>query len=353
MELGDAVGEPVKRFQALWGRWLFVQAGRGDLVESRRTAEELIAIGERLGDPVLRLEAHHAMLPTTLWVGEPDTTRRHCEQGIALYDKEQHRSLAFAYGGHDPGVCCHMHSALALWLLGFPARALERSRAGLALAMDLGHAGSIVNAFPFATVVDQLAGDGAALVDHVGSMVVLATEHGLRQWQAWGRVFEAWIGAEHDPGSAAVEEFRRTIAQYRAMGNDLWIPCFQGLFAELCVKRGLTQEGLATIADALAMGKANGSQLWTPEYYRLRGELLRASDDAPAEAAFRQALDIARTQGTRAWELRAAVSLSRLWARRGQREDARRLLGEIHGWFTEGFDTEDLRAARHALDALT
>ncbi len=353
VELGDALGEPVKRFQALWGRWLFVQAGRGDAVGARRIAEELVAIGERLDDPVLRLEAHHAMLPTTLWIGEPDTARRHCEQGIALYDKEQHRSLAFSYGGHDPGVCCHMHSALALWMLGFPERALERSRAGLALATDLGHAGSIVNAFPFATLVDQLVGDVATLADHVGSMVALATEHGLRQWQAYGRMFEGWIAAEHDTGSAAVGDFRRTIGQYRGMGNDLFVGCFHGLLAELCGKRGMTEEGLATVADALAMAEATGSRLWMPEYYRLRGELLRSSDDAAAEAAFGQALDIARGQGTRAWELRAAMSLSRLWARRGKREDARRLLGEVHGWFTEGFDTEDLRAARRALDALS
>jgi len=354
VELGDAVGEPVKRFQALWGRWLFVQGGRGDSVESRRIAEELIEIGERLGDPALRLEAHHAMLPTTLWVGEPETTRRHCEQGIALYDKEQHRSLAFSYGGHDPGVCCHMHSAVALWVLGFPARALERSRVGLALARDLGHPGSIANAFPFATIVEQLVGDTTTLADHVASMLAMANEHGLRQWQAFGRMFEGWIAADQESGAGgdAIERFRRTLGEYRGMGNDLWIPCFYGFLAGLYIKHGMTQDGLATVAEALATADVTGARLWMPEFYRLKGELLSASDPGAAEAAFRHAIDIARGQGARAWELRSALGLSRLWERRGKREDARRLLAGIHGWFTEGLETADLRAARALLDAL-
>ena len=179
--LGEQVGEPAELFQALWGLWLYTTAGRGDYGTGRRIAEELIVIGERLGDRVLRLEAHHAMCPSTLWVGEPETSRWHCEQGIALYDREQDRSLAFLYGGHDPGVCCRMHSALALWVLGYPAVALERSRAGLAQARDLAHLGSIVNAFPFATQIHHLVGDVTTLSELAVSMVALSTEHGFRQ----------------------------------------------------------------------------------------------------------------------------------------------------------------------------
>jgi len=352
VELAKAVGEPADHFQALWGRWLFTTGGRSDYAAARRIAEELIVLGDRLGDPAFRVEAHHAMLPTTLWVGEPETARRHCEQGIAIYDKEQHRSLAFLYGGHDPGVCCYMHSALALWVLGYPALALERSRAGLALAMDLGHPGSIVNAFPFATQVQQLVGDTAALTALVGPMVAMAAEHGLRQWQAYGRILENWLAAQHDAGPGAIEQFRGTIDEYRGTGNDLWVPCFHGLLADLYLKRGMIADGLALLAEARALGEVTGSRLWTPEFFRLEGELLVASDSVAAEVAYRRALDLARSQGTRSWELRAAVSLSRLWSQRGKREDARRLLGGIHGWFTEGFDTEDLRTARQALDAL-
>jgi class 3 adenylate cyclase/predicted ATPase len=354
-ELGEAIGQPAEHFQALWGRWLFTTSG-GDYAEGRRIAEALIALGERLGDRALLLEAHHAMAPTTLWVGELESTRRHCEQGIALYDTEQHRSLAFLYGGHDPSVCCRMHAALALWMLGHPALALERSRSGLALARDLAHAGSIVNAFPFAVLVHQLVGDRVTLADLVESMVAMSNEYGLRQWLAYGRIFENWIRAGQDRGQDAIDQIRHAIDEYRAMGSTIWVPAFQGLLADVCLKHGATEEGLTTIAEALELADVTGAHLWTPEFHRLRGELLLAragAEEAHAEAAFRQAIDGAREQGARSWELRAAVSLSRLWERRGKREEARRLVGEVHGWFTQGFDTADLAAARRRLDELT
>ena len=353
-KLAEAVGEPTELFQALWGRWLFTQGGQGNHAEARRIAEELIAIGEGLDDRALRLEAHHAMLPSTLWVGEPEITRRHCEQGIALYDKDQHRSLAFLYGGHDPGVCCRMHAAMALWVLGYPALALERSRAGLALAAELAHAGSIVNAFPFATVLHQLVGDGATLGDLVGSMVAMAAEHGFRQWMAYGRVFEGWIAAQHERNPEAIERLRQAIGDYRALGNDLWLPVFHGLLADTCLRHGATEDGLATVAEALALVDVTGSRLWTPELYRLKGELLLRGAHAAeedAEANFRQAMEVARKQGARSWELRSAASLSRLLGRRGTREPAQSLR-EVYGRFTEGFDTADLREARSLLDEL-
>jgi adenylate cyclase len=187
-------------------------------------------------------------------------------------------------------------------------------------------------------------------------MVAMSTEHGLRQWLAFGRVFEGWIGAGPDRGGDAIGRIRRAIDEYRAMGNTIWVPAFQGLLAEVCLKHGATAEGMATIAEALDLAEATGAHLWSPEFHRLRGDLLLAgagADEAQAEAAFAQALALARAQSARSWELRAAVSLSRLWQRQGRREEARRLVGEIHGWFTQGFDTADLAAARRRLDELT
>ena len=355
-QLCEQVGEPAELFQALWGLWLYTTGGRGDYEAGRRIAEELVAIGERLGDRALRLEAHHAMCPSTLWVGEPETARRHCEQGIALYDREQHRSLAFLYGGHDPGVCCRMHSAMALWILGYPALALERSRAGVALSRDLDHLGSIVNALPFATMVHQLIGDIATLRELADSMVALSTEHGFRQWLAFGRIVESWIMAEQGRVDEAIARIRRDIGEYCATGTSLWLPCFQGLLADACLKRGRTVEGLETVTEALVIADATGSRLWVPEFQRLRGELLLASGrgaEPDAEAEFRQAIEMARGQSAKSWELRAALSLSRLWQRQGKREEAGRLLTEVHGWFTEGFDTADLKAARTLLDELS
>jgi predicted ATPase len=275
---------------------------------------------------------------------------------MALYDREQHRSLAFLYGGHDPGVCCRMHSGLALWLLGYPMAALERSRAGLALARDLSHPGSIANALPFISIVQLLRGDVGALGELTESMIAISTAHGLSQWLAFGKMLDGWLQAEQGGGEAAIVRLRRAIAEYRAMGNDLYLPCFLSLLAATYLKHGATDEGLGTVEDALRMADETGSRLWNPEFYRFKGELLLARDPAAgpdAETAFRQAIDVARGQSAKSWELRAALSLSRLWQRQGKRDEARRLLQEIYGWFTEGFDTADLMEARALLDELS
>jgi predicted ATPase len=250
-----------------------------------------------------------------------------------------------------------MHSALALWVLGYPARALERSRAGLALARELAHAGSIVNALAFATILHQLVDDRATLAELVASMVAMAAsaEHGLSEWLAFARVFEGWIAVQPDGDPTEVQRQRQAIGDYRALGNDIWVPCFHALLADTLLKRGAADDGLATVAEALAMADATGSRLWTPEFHRLRGELLLVSGqgaEAGVEAEFAQAIEIARAHGTRSWELRAAMSLSRLWRRQGKRAEAHRLLAGIHGWFSEGLDTADLTQARRLLEEL-
>jgi predicted ATPase len=274
---------------------------------------------------------------------------------MALYDRDQHRSLAFLYGGHDPGVCCRMHSSVALWLLGYPAAALERGRSGLALAQDLAHPGSMANALAFAGIVYQVLGDVASLRKAADSLIALSTEHGFAQWLTFGRILDSWIQLEQGRGEAAIPHFRHEIDEYRAMGNDLWVPCFLSLLASAYLRLGAADDGLAAVADALRTAEVTGAPLWDAEFLRLKGELLLARDAAAgpdAEIAFRQAIDLARQQSAKSWELRAAISLSRLWRRHGKRTEAARLLAEIYGWFTEGFDTTDLREARVLLDEL-
>jgi predicted ATPase len=275
---------------------------------------------------------------------------------MALYDREQDRSLAFLYGGHDADVCCRMHSGLALWFLGYPRAAVERSRAGMALATELAHVGTVVNALPFAGMLHQLRGDVDATREVGESLIALSTEHGFQQWLAFGRILEGWVQTQEGHGETPIARLRGDIAAYRATGNDLYWPYFLWLLASTQLQHGETAEGLDTVATALGMADETGSPVLEADWYRLRGELLLARDPvaAPdAEIAFRQAIDIARRQGTKSWELRAASSLSRLWQRQGKREDARRLLADVYGWFTEGFDTADLKDAKTLLDAVS
>jgi len=354
-ELSEQLGERIELFQAFWGLWLHT-IGRERYAAARPFAEELLAVAERLDNPALRIEAHHAMCPSTLWMGDVEATRRHGERGMALYDREQHRSLAFLYGGHDPDVCCRMHSALALWYLGFPARALERSRTGLALARELAHIGTIVNELPFAGFLHQLRGDVEATREVARSVIGMSTQHAFPQWLALGVILEGWADAQEGRGEAPTQRVRQAIDEYRATGNEIYVSYFLCLLATTQLKRGEVAEGLDTVKAAQAMAEEAGAGLLEAELSRLKGELLLAGDPATApeaEGAFRHAIDIARRQGTKSWELRAAVSLSRLLSAQDKRDDASRLLAGTYAWFTEGFDTADLRDAKTLLDELS
>jgi len=353
-ELCKQLGEPVELFQALWGLWLN-SVGRERWDMARPIADELLTVAQRLNDRALLLEAHHAMCPTTLWVGDPQEARTHGEQGMALYDREQHQSLAFVFGNHDPGVCCRMHSAMALWFLGYSQKAVERSRTGIAMARELCHIGTLVNELPFAGIIHQLRREAPAVREIAESLIVLSTEHGFPQWLAFGKVLDSWAQAEQVDDVGLVAQLRGAIGNYRAQ-NELYLPYFLGLLAAIELIYEKADEGFATVSKALEMTERTGSRLMDPELYRLKGELLLLSrgpgPERDAELAFRHAIEIARRQNTKSWELRASASLARLLSRQGKRDEARQTLAALFGWFTEGFDTRDLKEAKALLDEL-
>jgi adenylate cyclase len=352
-ELCEQVGEPQELFQTLWGLWLYTVGGKARFNEGRPIAEKLLDLAERQGDSTLLLEARHALSPTTLWGGDPAAARQHAEEGTALYDRDQHRSLAFLYGGHDPGVCCYMHSALALWLLGYPRTALDRGRRGVTLARELAHPMSIANALPFLGAVQQLRGELDEVYGLADSMTELSAAHGLPQWLAVGRILSGWVQAERGHG---VIQLQSAVSEYRSKGSDLWELYFSLLLVTGLLKHGAIEDGLRLISDGLNRADQTGSHIWNAEFHRLRGELLLGRDPADAsqaEASFNRALVIARGQNAKSWELRAASSLGRLWRRQGKGDEAAQLLKGIHEWFTEGFDTADLREAKNLLDGLT
>jgi len=356
-ELCEQVGKPADRFQALWGLWLYTVGGKARFNEGqgRRLAEELLTLAERLDDRVLLLEARHALSPTALWMGDPVAARRHGEEGMALYDQEQDRSLAFEYGGHDPGVCCQMHSALALWIIGCPAAAVARAQSGMKLARTLAHPSSLANALPFLGTIHQLRGEVDQVHELTGTLIDVSAAHGLAQWLGFGRILERWTDTERSHGGAAVAQLRSAVDEYRSKQNNLWVPHFQALLISALLKHRRIDEGLVAVAGALEEANESDAHLWDPEFHRLHGELLLARDPgdaSQAEAAFQRALVIAGRQSAKSWELRAAVSLGHLWRRHGKREEADRLLRSIHDWFTEGFDTQDLRDAKTLLDEL-
>jgi len=354
-ELGQQIGEPRDLFRAMWGLWLF-SVGRGRMEAAQRIAEELLAVAQRQDDPPLLLEGHHPMWATMLWRGDLRAARRHVEHGMALYNREQHRSHAVLYGGHDPGVCCRSMAGLVLWLLGYPTSAVEQSHAAVNLARGLSHPYSLAHAFCWAGMLHCLRRDVEATREFADSTVALSTEHGFRQWLAVGKILDGWGLAQQGCGEAAIAQIRAGIAEYRALGAELLVPYLFSLLAAAHVRNGDTEESLSAALQGLEVAAVTGEQVWSAELWRLQGESMLGgtpSDESQAEAAFRQALEIARRQAAGLWELRALTSLARLRKRQGARDEARGMLADAYRRITEGFDTPDLRDAKLLLNKPT
>jgi predicted ATPase/class 3 adenylate cyclase len=351
-ELCERVGEPPQLFRVLWGFWL-MSNGRGDYQTMRALGEDLLSLAQRLEDPDLLLEAHHAMWTSLFSGGELAAARMHQEQGLRLYDPQRHRTHAALYSGHDPGVCCRYRAAPTLWLLGYPEQAVASSQAALALAQQLAHPFSLAIALYFAAVLHHLRRDASLIQVHAEAAITLATDLEFLHQFAQAAPLRGWALAASGQGEEGITQIR--LAVYGATTSTRDRPYHLALLAESCAQAGQTAEGLEAVDEALAMVAQSAARWWEAELYRLRGELLAqhaVAQPGETEACFQQALDIARRQQAKALELRATMSLSRLWQEQGQRTAAYELLAPIYGWFTEGFDTADLQEAKALLEEL-
>jgi predicted ATPase len=292
---------------------------------------------------------------TLVWLGEFAVAREHLEQGMALYDPPQHRSHAFLYG-YDSGVHGLSFGAWALWYLGCPDQALRRNHDALTLAQELSHPFSLAFALAFAAWLHQLRREGQAAQERAAAAIALSTEQGFPFWGAWGTILRGSALAEQGQSAEGIAQMRQGIAAWRATGAELQRPYYLALLAEAYGKTGHAEEGLHVLAEALTAVHKTGERQHEAELYRLKGEL-RLKQDVPdeqeAESCLRQAVDVARQQQAKSLELRAAMSLSRLWQHQGKRVEARELLAPVYGWFTEGFDTFDLQEAKALLETLT
>jgi predicted ATPase len=265
---------------------------------------------------------------------------------MALYDRRQHHALAFG-AGLDPSG--RDHGALVLWLLGYPDQAMTSLQGVLTLAQERPHPFSLAVARVFAAMFHQLRRDPTATRQWAESALETTTQHGFALFRAFAVMLRGWAVAAAGHHADGISELRDGLEAQHATGAELLRPYFFGMLAEALAWAGRNDEALTTVADALSKAQATEEGWWLAELHRLQGEVL-AQRSGPtgattpeAEACFRRALEHARGQSAKSLELRAAVSLGRLWQRDGRRETARELLAGIHGWFTEGFDTADLR----------
>jgi predicted ATPase len=289
-----------------------------------------------------------------LWHGEVVAARAHLEQGIALYNLQEHRTLAFR-AGVDLGVWCLSHAAQALWLLGYPDQALRRSHEALLLAQEVSLPPSLAAVQFYVAFINCYRREAPATQERAEAAMVLASAQGLPQWLTVGRLLRGWALAMQGQPEEGIAQMRPSLAAWRAMGSGLAVSHYLVLLAEAYGRAGQAEEGLRLLAEALEHQDTTGEVYWAAEVYWLTGELLQRQaipDEAQAETCLHQALDIARRQQTKACELRAATSLAHLWQQQGKRAEAQALLAPIYGWFTEGFDTADLQEARALLEEL-
>ena len=353
-ELCQRVGETPKLFPVLWGLSR-VHNFRGELQLARDLGEELFAMAQRVQDPALILEAHHTLWAILFSLGELAAAQMHAEQGIASYNQQQHSHLAFLYGGHDPGVCCRTHAARQLWLLGYPEQALQRCQEALDLAWELSHLYSLASALVWVAWVHQQCGEVQLARERTEAALAIGTEHGFPRFVVQGTLLGGRLLVEQGQVEEGIVQMRRTVAGHLARGLGRDQPYFLALMAEACGRGGEIAEGLSILTEELGRASKSGERFYEAELYRINGELLlkqSVADEQQAEACFQNALKVARGQSAKSLELRAAMSLSRLWQRQGKKTEARRLLAEIYGWFTEGFDTADLKAAKALLEDL-
>jgi TOMM system kinase/cyclase fusion protein len=368
-ELCQQVGATSQLFPVLWGLWVFY-LNWGEIQTTHELAKQMLNLAQRLQDPALLLEADVALGYTSYYLGNFDSAREHVEHGIALYDPQQHHALTLLYGGADPGMICLCVAAQSLWTLGYPAQALKRSHEAIILAQQLSHPHSLAFALGHAARVHQFCQDRQAAYERAEAVLTTATEHRLSFWLAWGTVVRGWALVKQGQQTEGIAQIQQGLADHLATGAKLWRPYYLALLAEGYENTGRVDKGLTVLAEVLAVVDKTEERYYEAELYRLKGTLVLQSGpasevsnpqsltpnpqtEAEAEACFQKAIEISRHQQAKSLELRAVMSLARLWQSQGKQAEARQMLAEIYNWFTEGFDTKDLQEAKALLEALS
>jgi len=346
-ELCQQAGETPQLLHVLFGLWQCYLV-RGEVHVARELAAQYLGLAQHQHDPAALLVAHLVLGVTLYYLGE--FALAHAEQGIVLSNTQQPYTHEFFYG-QAPGISCLGHMAQALWMLGYPDQAQQRSQEALALARELSHPYDVVFALNQAVVLHQLRREGLLAYERAEEVLTFCTEQGFTQQLAMGTILQGWGLAAQGHGDKGIAQMHQGLAASQAAGIGLGRAPVLAQLAEAYWHTGQTEEGLRLLAEALAVMDRTGEHWWEAEVHRLTGELLLAQEDTPqkwvqAEACFRYALEVARHQQAKSLELRAAMSMSRLWQRQGRCAAAYHLLVEIYSWFTEGFDTVDLQEAK-------
>ncbi len=378
-ELGEQLESSEQLFPTLWGLWQFY-CNSGDHVNAYEQGRQLFALTENLHNSALVVEAHYTLGLTAFCRGDHRGAIGHGEQGLTLYDPDQHYAHACSYG-QNSALHCLGFTGLALWYLGYPDRALEKVTQLLSVAQDKVLPYSRAATLIIATMTHQCRREGNATQDYAENVISLSREYGFPYWLAVAGFLRGRALADLGNLEEGITIMRQGLASWRETGSELFRPQMLALLAEACGQMEHAEEALNAIEEAIVIVNRNGERHYEAELYRLKGELLlnderrmqnderktkeEEHDSAPihhssfiihrsveAEACFLKAIDISRKQHAKSLELRATMSLARLWQQQGKIAEAHQMLSEVYNWFTEGFDTKDLQEAKMLLEEL-
>jgi predicted ATPase len=325
---------------------------RADLTSAREAAEELLALGEGTGENDDLVEGQRAVGLVRFFAGEFQAARDHLERGIALSGIEIRGIHALPHV-ENPGAVCLYVLGRVLWMLGHPDQAVDRSEQAIAVAQASAQAASIAEAIIWRAEIAVLRREVQVARERITAALALATEYGVPVWTGMASITHGWVLSKQGHSADGVAQIREGLSVLARTGDQLFRPYSLARLAEALGKAGHVDEALSALDEAIDIAHRSAVPYWDAELQRCKGELLLDANDVnAAEACFRRAIDVARGQGAKSSELRAATSLARLLADQGQRRQAQDRLAPIYGWFTEGFDTADLKDAKALLDEL-
>jgi class 3 adenylate cyclase/predicted ATPase len=352
--LSEQVDSPSERFVATWGLWHFNNV-RGAYDKAGDFATELMELAGTQHDTGLILQAHHATWTTSLAQGNISAARKHSAHGREVYDVEAHQGHRIIYGGHDPGVCCRVWGGLSLWLLGYPDQATRSIDDAVQLARRLAHPMSLAQALTYGNWVSIMRRDFEPAGQNAEEAIRVATEHGVAMFIGRSQIARGWVVAQRGEPEAGIAEIREGLVACSQTGSRMGETYYTALLAEAHLAAGQIDDAKVAIGQAKEIVEATNERWMEADIYRLEGDIvLRDSAERADEAGscYTTALKLARDIQARSLELRAATSLARLLQNHGERKKAVDVLAPTYGWFTEGFDTADLKKAKVLLDEL-
>jgi len=350
-ELWEQLGSPPEYLHVPYGESRY-HLYRGELDLAMRLHEDLLRLSRQRNDSNGLILGHQSCGSSQMLAGRFALSRSHLEEVLALYDPISHRSLVDQAGIH-PQVVSQGYLGIVLLCLGFADQALLQSNAAIAEARRLAHPPSLAAGLSLGAIQLSLGGDTSVLGERVDELVAVATEQGFPFWRAQGTIYREWVKAKNGALTEGISLLRRGLAAYRATAAETWMSHYTALLARACEIAGQIEEALALLDDALQIVDRTGERWLGAELYRHKGQLLlQQGHSEAAEEQYCKALGIAREQEARLWELRAAVSVAQVRRDQGRRTEAYDLLAPVYGWFTEGFDTPDLKEAKALLNGL-